>query len=232
MRDGFLAGLATASRIAGHEALRTGLEVSLGNAPGENPSDTATLDLLKEIVFHTLQSGHVPEAWDIYQNRIGGGRNLMWRLGAYERGERICRAFAGGASPTVALARVADPHTSHTPARSDPAAGLRVLDPPYKALPENTQAIFINDWALYLLGLGRLEAAARGFELALEIATPPIAESAFSRSSWNRADSRGRSSSTPIPRPDLMSSPCRRCSRRTRPPRRSSRWMKASAVAS
>ena len=62
-------------------------------------SDPATLDLLEEIVHHTLQSGHVQEAWDIYRNRIGGYGNLGHRLGAYERGERICRAFSGGQSP-------------------------------------------------------------------------------------------------------------------------------------
>jgi tetratricopeptide (TPR) repeat protein len=168
VRDGFLAGIATDSRIAGHEALRKGLEVSLGDSPGENPSDAATLDLLEEIVFHTLQSGHVQEAWDFYQSRIGGYRNLGWRLGAYERGERICRAFAGGASPTVALTRVEGRDAAPTPPHSEPVGDSRKLDPPYKSLPEGTQVIFINVWALYLSELGRLEAAARCYELANE----------------------------------------------------------------
>jgi hypothetical protein len=106
VRDGFLSGLAADALRENHEAVRQGLAVSLGDAPGENPSDPATLDLLEEIVHHTLQSGHVPEAWDIYWNRIGNYKNLGWRLGAYERGERICRAFAGGISPLSLWERV------------------------------------------------------------------------------------------------------------------------------
>jgi len=36
-------------------------------------------------------------------------------------------------------------------------------------LPETTQAIFINDWALYLTALGRLAVAARCYELVIEM---------------------------------------------------------------
>ena len=108
VRDGFLSGISRDVAVAGHEAVRKGLEVSLGDAPGENPSDPATLDLLEEIVHHTLQSGHVREAWDIYWNRIGLFENLGWRLGAYERGERICRAFAGGQSPESVVSILMD----------------------------------------------------------------------------------------------------------------------------
>jgi hypothetical protein len=93
VRDGFLSGIGDAALRENHEAVRQGLQVSLGDAPGRNPSDPATLDLLEEVVHHTLKAGHVVEAWDIYQNRIGGYKNLGWRLGAYERGERICRAL-------------------------------------------------------------------------------------------------------------------------------------------
>ena len=91
--------------------------MSLGDAPGKNPSDPATLDMLEEIVYHTILAGHVPEAWDIHNTRIGNFRNLGWRLGAYERGERICRAFAGGESPEAVAEfmirqtdAVAEPH--------------------------------------------------------------------------------------------------------------------------
>ena len=41
--------------------------------------------------------------------------------------------------------------------------------PPLASLPENTQAIFINEWALYLKELGRLAAAARCYELQIEM---------------------------------------------------------------
>ena len=179
VRDGFLSGISRDAAQASHEAVRKGLEVSLGSAPGENPSDPATLDLLEEIVHHTLQSGHVPEAWDIYQNRMGGGQNLLWRLGAYERGERICRAFADGLSPEtirpLALegAGQAEGGTG-TPGREDEDGILTDSatkhDLPYESLPKDKQAIFINEWALYLKELGRLAAVARCFELDTELA--------------------------------------------------------------
>jgi tetratricopeptide (TPR) repeat protein len=157
VRDGFLSGLADDALRENHEAVRQGLAVSLGDAPGENPSDPATLDLLEEIVHHTLQSGHVLEAWDIYGNRIGNYENLGWRLGAYERGERICRAFAGGQTPEHVASSLQD-------------SRLQVSErPPYVELPEATQADFIYEWALYLSELGRLAAAARCYENLVEI---------------------------------------------------------------
>ena len=181
VRDGFLSGISRDAALAGHEAARKGLEVTLGDAPGENPSDPATLDLLEEIVHHTLQSGHVPEAWDIYWNRIGGFKNLGWRLGAYERGERICRAFAGGAtpesirpiSPEAEPRGEGDQHDQPQGARprfsTEPAASAVRLISPFTELPETKQATFINDWALYLHGLGRLAAAVRCYELQTEM---------------------------------------------------------------
>lgn len=227
VRDGFLSGIGRDAAVAGHEAVRKGLEVSLGESPGKNPSDPATLDLLEEIVHHTLQSGHVREAWDIYWNRIGCSMNLMWRLGAYERGERICREFAGGQSAETVVSqyrhhrrpdqakrssgstgspshqimpehRRSAPRSglrnsqneeaagplhpdggeqglppSSTSAHSSPAAlppatrsdGRRTDEAPFLDLPEDEQAIFINEWALYLQALGRLAAAARCYEL-------------------------------------------------------------------
>jgi len=134
VRDGFLINLDEEASRRGHEAARQGLEVSLGDQTGHNPSDPVTLDLLEEIVHHTLAAGHVQEAFDLYWNRIGAYENLGWRLGAYERGERICRAFAGGLSPEDA--------------------------PLPEGLSENDQAVFVNQWALYLRDLGRLSAAA------------------------------------------------------------------------
>ena len=171
VRDGFLGGISRDAAVASHEAVRQGLEVSLGDAPGKNPSDRTTLDLLEEIVHHTAQSGHVPEAWGIYWNRIGGYKNLGWRLGAYERGERICRAFAGCESPetVVWVERSEDPPSPAGRAHAAGGAASLGLDPPYQDLPESTRAIFINGWGLYLKNLGRLAAAARCHELNIEI---------------------------------------------------------------
>jgi len=145
VRDGFLKNLDAETSRRGHEAAREGLNVSLRDRPGRNPSDPAILDLLEEIVYHTLAAGHVGVAYNIHRNRIGGYTNLGWRLGAYERGERICRAFLGG-----------------RPLEDDllPAG-----------LPEDDQAIFVNEWALYLQDLGDLGGATRCYERHDELVT-------------------------------------------------------------
>ncbi|GAG24518.1 unnamed protein product, partial [marine sediment metagenome] len=125
VRDGFLRSLDADAAQRGHDTARAGLEALLSERPGgEYPSHPATLDLLEEIVYHTLEADHAQEAWNIHRNRIGGFKNLGWRLGAYERGERICRAFAGGRPPETA--------------------------PLPEGLSEGDQAAFINVWALYL----------------------------------------------------------------------------------
>ena len=143
VRDGFLKTLDEETSRQGHEAAREGLEVSLGDAPGVNPSEPATLDLLEEIVHHTLAAGHVDEAWGVYWRRIGHYKNLGQRLGAYERGERICRAFAGGRPPEEA--------------------------PLPEGLSESSQAIFLSEWGFFLLELGRLAAAIRCHQRNIEL---------------------------------------------------------------
>jgi tetratricopeptide (TPR) repeat protein len=146
VRDGFIEGLDTETARTGHQAAREGLEGALGQRPGgRNPSDPATLDLLEEIVYHTLHAGHPQQAWDIYEARIGQYENLGWRLGAYQRGQRICRAFAADRPPDQA--------------------------PLPKGLSENAQAGFINEWALYLKDLGRLAPAADCYQRTIDLYT-------------------------------------------------------------
>jgi hypothetical protein len=140
VRDGFLKGLDEGAARLGHDAAREGLVASLGGLPGRGtyPSDTRTLDLLEEIVYHTLAAGRAAAAWDLYAYQIGAYENLGRRLGAYERGERICRAFVEG-----------------RPAESAP-------------LPEQLRpyehAFFLNEYALYLSDVGCLQAAARCYD--------------------------------------------------------------------
>ena len=164
VRDGFLKSLDAETARRGHEAAREGLTTSLGGLPAEgtNPSDPATLDLLEEIVHHTLAAGQVKEAWRVYQDRIGGGRNLLWRLGAYERGERICRAFAGGRPPEEA--------------------------PLPEGLSEFDQADLLNEWALYLKELGHLDGASRCYERVIEILMRQEKWRSASRGNLNLAD--------------------------------------------
>jgi len=140
VRDGFLNGLDPASARLGHAAARQGLLDSLGGLPGResNPSDPRSLDLLEEITHHTLESGYGDTAWELYRYQMVGYENLGRRLGAYERGERICRAFVAG-----------------HPAEFAPLPA--VLSP-------RNHAVFLNEWALYLSDLGQLEGAARCYE--------------------------------------------------------------------
>ena len=160
VRDGFLGGLDESTAQRGHEAARKGLEAALSERPGgRHPSDPATLDLLEEIIHHTLEASHVKEAWEIHRHRIGGYENLGWRLGAYERGERICRAFAAGDSPQSVLS---------TYGSEDKPTGEAAY--PFESLSDKRQAIFINEWALYLSELGRLDAAGVCHERAVQMA--------------------------------------------------------------
>lgn len=150
VRDGFLSGFDVKAARCGHEAISQGLPALLGDRWGTNPYTPTTLDLLEEIVYHTLQAGPVDNAWDIYCQQIGGYWNLGWRLGAYQRGERICRAFANGFSPQAAL-------------------GGEASFLPFRKLSEHWQTIFLNEWALYLKQLGRLDGAARCFTAAKDL---------------------------------------------------------------
>ncbi|MBL8873637.1 MAG: TIR domain-containing protein [Planctomycetaceae bacterium] len=94
VRDGFLSGLGDAALRENHEAVRRGLEVSLGDSPGldMNPSDASTLDLLEEIIHHTLNAKRTLYAWEIYKNRLGGCRNIIARLNDYSRAIRITKS--------------------------------------------------------------------------------------------------------------------------------------------
>jgi hypothetical protein len=136
VRDGFLKGLDRGVARLGHDAASEGLVASLGGLPGRGtyPSDGRTLDLLEEIVYHTLAAGRAAAAWELYLYQIGAYENLGRRLGAYERGERICQAFVEG-----------------RPAEAAPLP---------EQLRPNEHAFFLNEYALYLSDVGRLEAAA------------------------------------------------------------------------
>jgi hypothetical protein len=148
VRDGFLGGLSPESVRRGHEAASQRLLVSLEGLPGRDAhlSGPPMLDFLEEIVYHTLGAGRADTAWEMYLYLIGGYENLGRRLGAYERGERICRAFVGG--------------------QFSDAAPLPV------GLSKQNHAFFLNEWALYLSDLGRLRGAAccyqRNIALRLE----------------------------------------------------------------
>jgi hypothetical protein len=140
VRDGFLSGLEAERARSGHEAACLGLIASLGGLPGRDtkPSEARALDLLEEITYHTLEAGLADTAWEMYRYQLGGYENLGRRLGAYERGERICRAFTAGQFAEAA-----------------PMPGR---------LAAGNHAVFLNEWGLYLSDLGRLQGAACCYE--------------------------------------------------------------------
>lgn len=131
VRDGFLQWFGGEASVSSHVAIRDGLEqslgdksdalllatengevitteddqaISLGKQPGQSlPTDAGVLDVLEEIVHHTLASGSVDEAWDIYWYRMGNFTHVGMKLAEFERGERVCRNFFGDVSPLAAV---------------------------------------------------------------------------------------------------------------------------------
>jgi hypothetical protein len=159
VRAGFLCGLdAVAARIIHNtirgvffkrlpiplqeetRELRAGqaLDMALGGTRTfgpQYPVDDPTLDQLEEIIYHQIQMGDREDAFESYMARMGGFIHLAVRLGALERGNRVCQAFVEGQSPlSVPLA---------------------------VGLSDKSQLGLLNEWVIYLQGLGQVEAAVR-----------------------------------------------------------------------
>jgi tetratricopeptide (TPR) repeat protein len=141
VRDGFLSGIAREDREVSHEAIRTQLEVSLGDNTGYLPSDPAVLDVLEEIVFHAIASGRVTDAIDIYTQRIGGYQHLFWNLSAFERGLRLSVLLDKHVGVTE---RVRYTWSKNRLSRGELHSG----------------------WARFLIGLGDISSAITHFEVA------------------------------------------------------------------
>lgn len=76
-----------------HQAIRRHFS-SLVGAPGTTlPEVPDTIDLLEELVYHTLQAGNIDEAREIYYLRLGTYQHLAWNLGHYSRCIRILTEF-------------------------------------------------------------------------------------------------------------------------------------------
>ena len=71
------------------------IHITLHARPGRNefPIDSKTLDMLEELIFHTIEAGQPQVAYDLYEHRMGGRNNLAKRLGQFDRGLRIMLAF-------------------------------------------------------------------------------------------------------------------------------------------
>jgi hypothetical protein len=76
-----------------HRAIRQHYS-SLVGAPGTTlPTAPDSIELLEELIYHTLQTGNVDEAREIYHHRLGGYQHLAWTLGQYSRCIRILTEF-------------------------------------------------------------------------------------------------------------------------------------------
>ncbi|RCJ17031.1 hypothetical protein A6S26_31675 [Nostoc sp. ATCC 43529] len=94
VRDGFRAGLNVELAQRGHDEARKVLENSLGQRPGgSGVPDPSQLDLLEEIVYHTIQAGYLDEAHDLIYDT---GIEILGFLGYFEQGKRIFSEFIEG----------------------------------------------------------------------------------------------------------------------------------------
>ena len=142
VRDGFLKGFSADVAREGHAAVRGVLEAQLGTTPGDVVIyPPPQLDLLEEIVYHTLESGNISEAYHLFGGRMNGP--LLAMLGNCQRVERLCRVLLGADDP--ASAKI-----------------------PQGPSAEDAQETFVS-WALALTGLGRLSAAVTAYQRASEI---------------------------------------------------------------
>jgi hypothetical protein len=93
VRDHFSRLEASVHQGAWHDLIREQM-MSLVRRPGKRlPEDPATLDLVEEAIYHTLESGRAEEAVGLYNQVLGGLRHLGWKLGEMARGLRILRGF-------------------------------------------------------------------------------------------------------------------------------------------
>ncbi|HEX8109005.1 MAG TPA: hypothetical protein VF516_14835 [Kofleriaceae bacterium] len=126
VRDGFLRGMAITNSRDGNRAVCDTLLAGLRTGPGAPPpTELTTLDEIEELIHHTLELDDVNEAWQLFEYRMGGFENLGWRLGAFERIDRILRRIAQHvpAPGASALGLVARRALEHAWARSLAARG-------------------------------------------------------------------------------------------------------------
>lgn len=127
----------------GHGAAAAQREGALGPAAGSDPTDRASLDQIEAIIAHLVAVGETGRALMLYRERAGGFTHLGQQLGAYGRGERLCRLLVNGRAARLA--------------------------PLPRGVPRQEKALFLHDWALYLHHLGSLDAASACYERAIDM---------------------------------------------------------------
>ncbi len=134
-----------------HDRVRRALETVPGGRPAlaEATENPMVLDLLEEILHHSLEAGRPREAFNVYWFRMGQFENLGFGLGDLERGERVTRRLlAAGKGAATAKAEGENQGEGEE-------EGV-YLDAARGALQ--------NERALYLDALGRLDEAAEALE--------------------------------------------------------------------
>ncbi|XXT19879.1 TIR domain-containing protein [Sorangium sp. So ce429] len=121
----------------------------------EPRSDAVTLDLLEELMFHTIQAGHACGALDFYWTYLEPGH--LQRLGEYERGDRLCRLFVNDLSPRAAI----------DSACMLSKAGLGTM--PLVDLEDAAHAAIVNEWGMYLSALARINESIVLFEHSMSM---------------------------------------------------------------
>ncbi len=160
VRAGFLQGMDPNTARKSHEAARLKLELRVSLAEIPPPlipyiSSPAALDLLEEVIYHTLEAGHFDEAAQIYIEKMGGYQHLGGHLADSTRGDRICRDLV------THLPLSCKSSTATIETNDD------VTDESY--MNELNRALLNNERALYLLNLGQLKEAENCFTSALHL---------------------------------------------------------------
>ena len=79
------------NRVGIATAARKVFEAQLERRPGLDLRDQATVDLIEDLIFISIEEGRLLQALELYKERLGGYRSLGWRLGKYDLGATICR---------------------------------------------------------------------------------------------------------------------------------------------
>ena len=127
-----------------HEAVRKKLALGLDSRPETKPRDTEVLDRYEALIEHSILSGHVQEAYDLYKNTMGGGggsEHLYHTIGDYGRIIRLGSLFSEDGGPLNLAPK----------------------------LPIANRAYLINVWGLAADALGDLSTAECCFDKACEL---------------------------------------------------------------
>lgn len=95
VRDHFYSSLTNSQEL--HAAVRSEL-ATLVDRPGfVKPRDEKAIDLIIELIYHTIQTGYTNQAFEIYRNLLGY-THIGWSLGKHSKGAQIVRLFEEAAS--------------------------------------------------------------------------------------------------------------------------------------